>query len=64
MEIGSHACHETLQLLAIDLNEWNNYCSTFKTLFIDIDGTLFFNSNQYFSPTWGLSQPIEKNIAN
>ena len=26
MEIGSHACHETLKLLAIDLNEWNNYC--------------------------------------
>jgi hypothetical protein len=43
-------------------NQWNNYFSTFKTLFIDIDGTLFKNSSQYFSPKWGTTKPIEENI--
>ena len=42
--------------------DWNIYCNTFKNIFIDIDGTLLFNSSQYFSPKWGESKPIYENI--
>ena len=41
---------------------WANYLSTFKTLFIDIDGTLFYNSGEYFTPKWGETEPIKENI--
>jgi len=44
------------------LDDWNNYKKNFKTLFIDIDGTLFHNSSEYFSPKWGESEPIIENI--
>lgn len=42
--------------------EWENYLSGFKTLFIDIDGTLFYNSSEFFLPKWGETEPILKNI--
>lgn len=44
------------------LDDWNQYKKDFKTLFIDIDGTLFHNSSEYFSPKWGESKPIIENI--
>ena len=43
-------------------NEWEKYISQFKTLFVDIDGTLFYNSGEYFSPKWGETKPIKENI--
>ena len=43
-------------------NEWDKYFSEFKTLFIDIDGTLFMNSSEHFSPKWGTTEGIEENI--
>ena len=43
-------------------NEWEKYTSQFKTLFVDIDGTLFYNSGEYSTPKWGESPPIEENI--
>jgi hypothetical protein len=44
------------------LEDWRKYCSTFKTLFIDIDGVLFENASPYKKPLWGESEPIAKNI--
>ena len=44
------------------LDDWNNYKKNFRTLFIDIDGTLFRNASEYFSPKWGESDPIIENI--
>ena len=41
---------------------WRKYCSDYKTLFVDIDGTLFINSGKYFSPKWGETEPIIENI--
>ena len=42
--------------------DWIDYKNEFKTLFIDIDGTLFENSSEYFYPQWGESKPILENI--
>ena len=42
--------------------EWINYTSLFKTIFVDIDGTLFKNANQHFNPVWGDSEPLLNNI--
>ena len=42
--------------------EWEKYFSEYKTLFIDIDGTLFYNSSEFFSPKWGETDPIQENI--
>lgn len=44
------------------VEDWNKYKDDFKTLFIDIDGTLFFNSSEHFTPKWGDSEPILDNI--
>ena len=44
------------------LDDWNKYKNEFKTLFIDIDGTLFLNSSEHFTPKWGDSEPILDNI--
>tara|TARA_B100001109_G_C18828655_1_gene458340 strand:+ start:136 stop:1173 length:1038 start_codon:yes stop_codon:yes gene_type:complete len=44
------------------LEDWNKYKNEFKTLFIDIDGTLFLNSSEHFTPKWGESEPILDNI--
>ena len=44
------------------LPSWRAYCDSFKTLFVDIDGTLMKNSGQYFVPTWGTTPPLTKNV--
>lgn len=44
------------------LPSWRAYCDSFKTLFVDIDGTLMKNSGQYFVPTWGTTAPLTKNV--
>lgn len=41
---------------------WEQYKGTFETLFIDIDGVIFYNSGEYFDPKWGDNKPILKNI--
>lgn len=43
-------------------SEWEKYTSQFKTLFVDIDGTLFYNSGEHSTPKWGENTPIEANI--
>ena len=45
------------------LGAWTAYASTFKTLFLDIDGTIIRNSGQYFPPIWGAREPLHKNVA-
>ena len=45
------------------LPTWRAYCDSFKTLFVDIDGTLMKNSGQYFTPTWGTTQALSSNVA-
>lgn len=42
--------------------EWDNYKKSFKTLFLDIDGTIFFNSGEYSSISWGDNEPIQENV--
>ena len=44
------------------LEEWRKYKSDFMTIFLDIDGVLFKNSSRFFSPRWGFSRPLNKNI--
>ncbi len=44
------------------INEWNKYQSSYKTIFIDLDGTLVTNSSHLQNPTIGNSQPIIENI--
>ena len=46
------------------LPSWRAYCDSFKTLFVDIDGTLVKNSGQYFLPTWGTTAPLTKNVSH
>lgn len=46
------------------LSEWSLFKSEHATLFVDIDGVLVKNSGQYFSPVWGETDGIEKNIAS
>ena len=36
---------------------WEAYCATFRTLFLDIDGTLIKNSGAYFKPNLGHANP-------
>ncbi|KAJ3186149.1 hypothetical protein HK101_009702 [Irineochytrium annulatum] len=44
------------------LPAWRAYCGSFKTLFVDIDGTVVGNSGQYFKPTWGTTKALRKNV--
>jgi len=44
------------------LTDWQNYKKTFATIFLDIDGVLFKNSSEFFSPKWGESPGISANI--
>ena len=44
------------------IKEWRKYCDSFKTLFVDIDGTLVYNSGEYFKPTWGDTEPLKNNV--
>ena len=41
--------------------DWTNYCNSFKTLFVDIDGVLVKNSGQYLPPFWGTTDELKKN---
>ena len=42
--------------------DWGKYRSQFRTLFIDLDGTLVYNSSEYFEPTLGSSDGLIDNI--
>jgi hypothetical protein len=44
------------------LPAWKSYCAQYKTLFLDIDGTLVKNSGQYFSPQWGTTPALVNNV--
>lgn len=44
-------------------DEWKKYREEFRTLFIDIDGTLFYNSGEYTNPKWGETEPLQDNIS-
>lgn len=44
------------------LIDWQKYCKQFKTLFVDIDGTLFKNGSPYHYPKYGESEGLIKNI--
>lgn len=42
---------------------WLAFTRTFSTLFVDVDGIIFKNSDQYFFPTWGTQSTLEENVA-
>ena len=42
--------------------DWFNYVRQYKTLFVDIDGTLVKSSGKYTPPYWGETEGIKKNI--
>jgi hypothetical protein len=44
------------------LQAWEAYARTFRTLFLDIDGTLIKNSGGYFKPIWGMQPPLNKSV--
>jgi hypothetical protein len=44
------------------IDEWKKYCKMFKTIFIDLDGTLVKNSGQYFGEIWGTTDILENNV--
>lgn len=44
------------------LKEWNFYKSQYATLFVDIDGTLVYNSGEFISPRWGDTKAIKANV--
>lgn len=43
--------------------DWAKYRSQFRTLFVDLDGTLVYNSSEYFEPGLGNTQGLTNNIA-
>ena len=42
--------------------EWQKYKNTFKTLFVDIDGTIVRNSSSYLTPYIGETTELTDNI--
>ena len=42
--------------------DWFNYIREYKTLFVDLDGTLVYSSGKYSKPFWGETEGIENNI--
>jgi len=44
------------------ISEWNEYKSTYGTIFLDIDGVLVENAGRYFSPSWGETGSLKRNI--
>lgn len=44
------------------LDVWNNYKKQYKTLFLDIDGTIVTNSSIQFPPYVGTGEPLRNNI--
>ncbi len=41
--------------------DWFNYVRQYKTLFVDLDGTLVKSSGKYTPPFWGETESIKKN---
>lgn len=41
---------------------WCKYCNKFKTLFVDIDGTLVLNSGEFSKNKWGETGQIKENV--
>ena len=44
------------------LKDWNDYKKTYATIFIDLDGTLVYNSASHFPPYYGDTSGIFENI--
>lgn len=44
------------------LNDWQDYCNKFSTIFVDLDGTLVTNTSELIPPYIGEGQPLEDNI--
>jgi hypothetical protein len=44
------------------VKEWRDYTNLYSTLFVDLDGTLVYNSSQYGQPGWGQTDGIRSNI--
>lgn len=44
------------------LSDWNKYKETYKTLFVDLDGTLVTNTSHQFPPYIGEGPPLQNNI--
>lgn len=44
------------------LKDWKNYKDKFKTIFVDLDGVVFYNSSAYLKPYIGDTKEIEDNI--
>ena len=42
--------------------DWFDYVRQYKTLFVDIDGTLVKSSGKYIPPYWGETEGIKENI--
>jgi hypothetical protein len=42
--------------------KWIEYKSTFKTLFVDIDGTILTSASSFFDPYYGDEKPLIENI--
>ena len=45
------------------LDDWEEYTSQYKTIFIDLDGVLVENSGEYVAPYWGETKGLPQNIA-
>jgi hypothetical protein len=43
------------------IDEWNNFKSKFRTIFIDLDGTLVENTGEYLPPYRGAGKLLENN---
>ena len=44
------------------LSTWRSYCDSFRTVFVDLDGTLVKNSGQWFGKIWGSTDAIPENV--
>ena len=44
------------------LKDWNEYKSSFATIFIDLDGVLVENSGRYFGKLWGETRSLSDNV--
>jgi hypothetical protein len=43
-------------------DDWLSFCNKYKTLFVDIDGTLVLNSGEYSKKKWGETEYLKKNV--
>lgn len=43
--------------------EWSEMRSSYRTIFVDVDGVLLATAHRSFYPTWGSSEPLLKNCA-